>query len=141
MRYQCIDCKSEFTEKRKICPECRSRYIIFVKQEQDDQPYERAEEGQFADEREHIEDKQLEMRAKLKEGDIIKVNETVALVKMDAGDYYKVETIKRDYYEECYCLSKCDENGVIEKGDIVELPARSLDYWFDTDSIEIISSA
>ena len=93
MRYQCIDCKSGFTEKRNVCPECRSRYIILVEPEQqkhDDQPHERAEEGQGADEREQVEDKQLEVRAKLKEGDIIKVNETVALVQMDAGDYYKV---------------------------------------------------
>jgi len=129
MKYQCIDCKSEYVVKHKRCPKCRSRYIIV------------AEEEQFGDEREQLEDKQLKIQVKLKEGDIIKVNETVALVKMDAGDYYKVESIKRDYYEEFYCLSECAENGVIEEGDIVELPARSLDYWLDTDSIEIISSA
>ena len=144
MRYQCIDCKSEFIEKCKVCPECRSRYIILVEQEQQeqgDQSHTRTEEEQFAGAGEQPEDKHFEAQTKLKEGVMIKVNETVAVVNMDAGDYYKVEAIKRDYYEEFYCLSECDENGVIEEGGVVDIPARSLDYWVDTDSIVIISSA
>jgi len=125
MKCQCIDCKAEYVVKHERCPKCRSRHIIVV------------EDDHSADEGKQSKQKQPETQAKLKEGDIIKVNETVALVKMEAGGYYRLLAIKRDYYEECYCLSRCDGNGEIENVGTLEIPARSLDYWLDTDSIEI----
>ena len=57
---------------------------------------------------------------------------------MEAGDYYKVEYLKTDYYEEYYFLSKCDENGVIKEGDLIEMPTRSLDFWLDPKNIEVV---
>lgn len=144
MKYQCIDCKAEFSGERKVCPQCRSRYIIFLEQEQkehDDQPATRADEEHSAGEPEPQDETQFETRAKLKSGDILKVNETVAAIMMEAGECYRVASMKRDYYEEIYCLSTCDEQGTVAKDGTRELPARSLDYWLDTDSITILETA
>jgi DNA-directed RNA polymerase subunit RPC12/RpoP len=144
MKYQCIDCKTKFSGERTVCPECRSRYIIFVEEkheEHDAQPATRTEEELAAGEREQQDETQFETHAKLRSGDILRVNESVAVVRMEAGDFYKVASIKMDYYEQIYCLSACDEKGVMEEGGAREMPARSLDYWLDTDSIEVLERA
>jgi hypothetical protein len=36
-------------------------------------------------------------------------------------------------------MSRCDDTMVIEEAGLKEVSTRSLDYWVDTDSIEVIS--
>jgi len=144
MKYQCIDCKIEFVGKRKTCPQCKSRFIIFVEQERQEiveNPSLLAEDDQPAVVPQQREVLDFEAEAKLKRGDLIKVIETVALLKMDVGDYYKVTSTKMDYYEKVYCLSPCDDKGVIEESGTREIPARSLDYWLEADNITILETA
>ena len=64
----------------------------------------------------------------IKAGDMIQAREAVALLNIEAGDYYRVEYIKKQYNEERCFLSKCDERGVIKEGDMIDLAVRELDF-------------
>jgi len=85
--------------------------------------------------------KTIEGNQKLKERDIIRVKGKVALLNMEAGDYYRVEYIKERYNEERCFLSKCDARGVIKEGDMIDLAVRELDFWINEGSLQVISSA
>ena len=80
------------------------------------------------------------MEPMLKEGDIIKAQYSVSLINMNAGDYFKVEQLKQDYYEARYFLRKCDESGVGKIGATLELAVRALDFWIEDGSIQIFRS-
>ena len=84
--------------------------------------------------------KRIEENKKLKERDIIRLKGGVALLNMEAGDYYRVEYIKKRYYEDRCFLSKCDERGVIKEGDMIDLAVRELDFWINEGSLEVTSS-
>ena len=80
------------------------------------------------------------MEITLQQGDILRVKHAVALIGMDEGEYYRVEYTKKHFNEERCFLSKCDENGLIKEGDLVDIAARELDFWIGEDSIEMIST-
>ncbi len=79
------------------------------------------------------------MELTLKQGDIIKVKHAVALIGMDEGEYYKVEYTKKHYNEDRCFLSKCDENGMIKEGDLIDIASREVEFWVGEDSLEVIS--
>lgn len=79
------------------------------------------------------------MDPRLKQGDIIKAKHSIELINMVAGEYYKVEYLKQDYYESRYFLRKCNENGVGKIGATLELAISSLDFWIQDGSIQIVN--
>jgi len=79
------------------------------------------------------------MELTLKQGDIIKVKHAVALIGMDEGEYYKVEYTKKHYNEDRCFLSKCDENGMIKEGELIDIASREVEFWVGEDSLEVIS--
>ena len=80
------------------------------------------------------------MALTVKKGDIIRVKSAVALIGMEIGEYYRVEYTKKEYNEERCFLSRCDANGVIQEGDMVDIALRELDFWASEDSLEVIST-
>jgi hypothetical protein len=78
------------------------------------------------------------MELVLKRGDVIKVKHAVALIGMDAGEYYRVEYTKKHYNEERCFLSNCDENGAIKEGDVIDIAVRELEFWAGEESIEMV---
>jgi len=79
------------------------------------------------------------MELTLKQGGIIKVKHAVALIGMDEGEYYKVEYTKKHYNEDRCFLSKCDENGMIKEGELIDIASREVEFWVGEDSLEVIS--
>ena len=76
------------------------------------------------------------MEPKLKKGDIIKAEQTVDLINITAGDRYKVESLKQDFYEPRYSLRRCNESGRGKIGATLELAITSLDFWIQDGSIQ-----